>query len=162
MKFRSPTTWSNQLCSLQLGAGHSSQIWSDVSFASPQNLQVDGNDPHHLYRWPSKTMWPVVAYMRVVNSFILIHLIILFWCVMGVAWFCIVEPCSTIAVFFCSAIFFFWFPFQSPGGQDAEVEQQLRFFAIQSTTLLFVTPECPQTQSSSLFFTWVLPTPTVF
>ncbi len=105
MKFRSPTTWSNQLCSLQLGAGHSSQIRSDVSFASPQNLQVDGRDPHHLYRWPSKTMWPVVAYMRVVNSFRLIHLIILFWCVMGVAWFCIVEPCSSIAVFLFSKFF---------------------------------------------------------
>ncbi len=127
MKFRSPTTWSNQLCSLQLGAGHSSQIRSDVSFASPQNLQVDGRDPHHLYRWPSKTMWPVVAYMRVVISFILIHLIILFWCVMGVAWFCIVEPCSTIAVFFVQQFFSSDFPFSPLEGRMQKLNSNCTF-----------------------------------
>ncbi len=138
-----------------LSAGHSPQRWSDVSSASLQSLQVDGRDSLHLGRCPAKRPWPVAAWVRVVSSFVLIPLVNFLCCVVGTAKNVLaVQHCGIVChhcCHLCSAFFpLFFLPVCARAG-DKSWTVTVFSFAILSSTLLPVTPECPQTNVISIW-----------
>ncbi len=57
-----------------------------------EDLVVDETDLFHLDRWPAKRPWPVAACIKVVSSFVFIHLIIFLCCVEATAKKALVVP----------------------------------------------------------------------
>ncbi len=84
-----------------LSVGHSPQRWSDISSVSPQNLQVNGIDSLHLDRCPAKRSWLAAACIRVVRSFVLIHLVFFLCCVVGKTKKALADPHLVIIFHHC-------------------------------------------------------------